>query len=159
MCNLRATGLPKTSFSSPINSQIAQSISYMLVEILLEISSLHDGTERVYIEVSRQITYIIAMMLALQLTETAPSASKQGKPVKSELLQGGISPSNCARAPCANLGRKARLSSCKLSERSLLDTFKIFNWHKMQYHEHFSKLSTYMASMPCRPAGTLQFLS
>ena len=61
----------------------------MLVEILLEITSLQDGTERVFIEVSRQITYIIAMMLALQLTETFPSASTQGKPVISELLQGG----------------------------------------------------------------------
>ena len=39
----------------------------MIVEILLEISSLQDGTERVFIAVSRQITYIIAMMLALQL--------------------------------------------------------------------------------------------
>ena len=108
MRNLRATGLPKTSFSSPINSQIAQSISFMLLEILLEITSLQDGTERVFIEVSRQISYIIAMMLALQLTETAPSANTR-KTSDKRTTAGGVSPSNCARASSANLSRKARL--------------------------------------------------
>ena len=37
-----------------------------------------------FFEVSRQISYIIAIILALQLTATAPFASKQGKEVISE---------------------------------------------------------------------------
>ena len=70
-------------------------------------------------EVLRQTTYLISMILVLRLTATAPSASKQGKPVIGQPLKGWLAPLIAPELRLFNLSRKARLSRVHLEEVEL----------------------------------------